>query len=66
MDALETGCEKCTDNQKKGTQTVVDHLVKNDLPTWKELTKKYDPSGNFRKKYEAIAKEKGIEIPDDK
>ncbi|XP_026320939.1 ejaculatory bulb-specific protein 3-like [Hyposmocoma kahamanoa] len=66
VDALETGCEKCTENQQKGTHKVIEHLIKNELPAWKELCKKYDPSGNFRKKYETIAKEKGIEIPEDK
>lgn len=63
MDGLETGCEKCTENQKKGTERVVEHLIKNELDAWKELCAKYDPTGNFRKKYESLAKEKGIEIP---
>lgn len=62
-DALETGCEKCTDAQKKGTDKVIHHMIKNEVPAWKELAAKYDPSGEYRKKYEDEAKKRGIELP---
>ncbi|KAI5643024.1 insect pheromone-binding family, a10/OS-D domain-containing protein [Phthorimaea operculella] len=64
QDALATGCEKCTENQKKGAQTVIEHLIKNEPESWKALCEKYDPEGTFRKKYEGLAKEHGIEIPE--
>ncbi|XP_049877105.1 allergen Tha p 1-like isoform X2 [Pectinophora gossypiella] len=63
-EALETGCEKCTESQKNGTHTVIQHLIKHEIEIWKELCAKFDPSGTYRKKYEAIAKEHGIEIPE--
>ena len=63
-EALETGCEKCTEAQKNGTHTVIQHLIKNEPDMWKELVAKFDPSGKYRKKYEDLAKEKGIEIPE--
>ncbi|KAJ2948458.1 hypothetical protein O0L34_g7707 [Tuta absoluta] len=63
-DALATGCEKCTENQKKGAQIVIDHLIKNELASWKELSAKYDHDGKYSKKYEGIAKEHGITIPE--
>ncbi|KAI5643023.1 insect pheromone-binding family, a10/OS-D domain-containing protein [Phthorimaea operculella] len=63
-DALASGCAKCTENQKKGAQIVIDHLIKNELASWKELTAKYDPEGAYSKKYEGLAKEHGITIPE--
>ena len=65
QDALETGCEKCTEAQINGTTTIIDHLIKNERSIWKELTDKYDPKGIWRKKYEDRAREKGIVIPED-
>ncbi|CAG9563986.1 unnamed protein product [Danaus chrysippus] len=65
QDALETGCEKCTDKQMEGTTTMIDHLVKHERAIWKELTDKFDPKGVWRKKYEDRAREKGIVIPED-
>ncbi|CAG9123617.1 unnamed protein product [Plutella xylostella] len=64
-EALQTGCAKCTEAQKKGAQTVIEHLIKNELELWRELANKYDPQGTFRKKYEDQAKEHGIVIPDE-
>ncbi|KAJ8717282.1 hypothetical protein PYW08_005681 [Mythimna loreyi] len=65
QEAIENGCKKCTDNQQKGAQKVIDHLIKNELATWRELAAKYDPTGAWRKKYEDRAREAGIIIPDD-
>lgn len=65
QDALETGCEKCTQAQKDGAYTVIEHLISKERDMWKKLCEKYDPEGVWRKKYEDIAKEKGIVIPED-
>ncbi|XP_063366508.1 ejaculatory bulb-specific protein 3-like isoform X1 [Cydia amplana] len=64
-DALQTGCEKCTESQKKGTAKVIDHLIKKELPVWRELTARFDPEGKFRKTYEQRARENGITIPEE-
>lgn len=64
-DALQTGCDKCTEVQQEKSTTVIDFLIKEKLDVWKKLTAKYDPDGVWRKKYEAQAKEKGIIIPQD-
>ncbi|KAJ8717930.1 hypothetical protein PYW07_005860 [Mythimna separata] len=62
-EAIENGCAKCTENQEKGAQKVIDHLIKNELDMWRELAAKYDPTGNWRKKYEDRARAAGIVIP---
>lgn len=51
-DALRTGCEKCSEKQKAATDKVIRHVVKNRARDWERLAKKYDPSGEFRSKYE--------------
>ncbi|GBP07794.1 Ejaculatory bulb-specific protein 3 [Eumeta japonica] len=63
-DALATGCAKCTERQEKGTYIVIEHLIKNEPEIWKELTDKFDPDKQYRKKYEDRAKAKGIVIPE--
>nr|WIW78363.1 chemosensory protein 27/28b [Heliconius charithonia] len=65
QDAIETGCEKCTDTQQDKTKVIFDHVVTHERGIWNEMTAKYDPKGTWRKKYEAKAKERGIIIPQD-
>nr|QGH51249.1 putative chemosensory protein 6 [Conopomorpha sinensis] len=64
-EAINDGCSKCTDAQKKGANKVIDHLIKNELDIWREMTAKFDPDGNFRRKYEAEAVKRGIIIPEE-
>nr|AAM77025.1 chemosensory protein [Rhyparobia maderae] len=56
-DALETGCDKCSDKQKNGTRRVLKFLIDNEPDRYKELENKFDPEGTYRKKYEKEAKE---------
>ncbi|VVC97647.1 allergen Tha p 1-like [Leptidea sinapis] len=62
IDALETGCSKCTEKQKSGTELVITHLVNNERAIWEEACAKYDPEGKYKAKYEDLAKEKGLKI----
>ncbi|XP_047030967.1 ejaculatory bulb-specific protein 3-like [Helicoverpa zea] len=52
LEALETGCDKCTDKQKEGTRRVIAHLIKYKLEEWEKLRAKYDSEGKYAKKYE--------------
>nr|AWC68028.1 chemosensory protein 9 [Matsumurasca onukii] len=52
-DALKTGCSQCTEKQKAATDKVIRHLRKNKSRDWERLVNKYDPSGEFRSKYES-------------
>nr|USF20783.1 chemosensory protein [Lasioderma serricorne] len=51
-EALATDCAKCSDAQKKFAGKVFTHLLQNHRDFWNALLAKYDPEGNFRKKYE--------------
>ncbi|RZF46184.1 hypothetical protein LSTR_LSTR015517 [Laodelphax striatellus] len=51
-DALKTGCTKCSQKQKDGAQKVIKWLVQKKPELWKEVVEKYDPSGEYTKKYE--------------
>ncbi|XP_071448260.1 ejaculatory bulb-specific protein 3-like [Hetaerina americana] len=50
-EALKTECAKCTPKQKEGAEKAIRYLMKNKPDMWEELTAKYDPSGEFKKKY---------------
>ena len=54
-DALQTGCEKCSDKQKATSERVIRHLMKERSKDWERLLGKFDPKGEYRKKYEAWA-----------
>nr|AAC47827.1 olfactory protein [Cactoblastis cactorum] len=64
QEAIENGCEKCTEAQEKGAYTVIEHLIKNEIEIWRQLADKFDPERKYRKKYEDRARAKGIEIPE--
>ncbi|KAM0730270.1 Allergen Tha p 1 [Formica fusca] len=51
-DALETGCHKCSEKQRNGSEKVIRFLVNKKPETWEQLKKKYDPTGEFSHKYE--------------
>nr|AYP30832.1 CSP7 [Corythucha ciliata] len=51
-DALKTGCVKCNEKQKAQTEKVLRHLSSKRPRDWTRLKAKYDPTGEFSKKYE--------------
>ncbi|XP_050513905.1 ejaculatory bulb-specific protein 3-like [Diabrotica virgifera virgifera] len=58
-DALASGCTKCNIKQKDTAEKVMKHLMSRRPKDWDRLTKKYDPQGNFKKRYEEhLQKEK--------
>nr|QGH51246.1 putative chemosensory protein 3 [Conopomorpha sinensis]WGJ79146.1 chemosensory protein 7 [Conopomorpha sinensis] len=50
-DALEHGCEKCTEKQKDKSDRVIRYLVNKRPQYWKELSKKYDPNNIYQERY---------------
>lgn len=59
-DALTQGCSKCTPIQKQVTDTLMLHYSEKSADTFKQVTAKYDPKGEFSKKYLATLKKKTV------
>ncbi|KAK4885671.1 hypothetical protein RN001_001942 [Aquatica leii] len=55
-DALSSGCSKCNSKQKDVAEKVIKHLMTKKKRDWDRLTKKYDPKGDYKKRYEAQVK----------
>ncbi|XP_067004744.2 ejaculatory bulb-specific protein 3-like [Anabrus simplex] len=59
-DALATECKKCTEKQKDGAEKVIRWFIDNDAEGWATLKAKWDPTGEYTKKYEEEAKKRGV------
>ncbi|KAF5301390.1 hypothetical protein FQA39_LY10788 [Lamprigera yunnana] len=55
-DALSSGCEKCNSKQKQNSDKIIRHLIVNRKKDWERLAKKYDPKGDYKKRYDALVK----------
>nr|ALR72521.1 chemosensory protein 7 [Colaphellus bowringi] len=53
-DALANECEKCNPNQKNTAEKVMKHLMSKRARDWERLSKKYDPQGNYKKRYQHL------------
>ncbi|CAH0713329.1 unnamed protein product, partial [Brenthis ino] len=51
-EAMENECAKCTEVQRKGTRTVIGHLINHETEYWNQLVAKYDPDHKYVVKYE--------------
>lgn len=51
-DALNNGCNSCTDLQKRNSRKVIHHLQDRKPKEWRQLLDKYDPEGTYKKNYE--------------
>ncbi|XP_067003796.2 ejaculatory bulb-specific protein 3-like [Anabrus simplex] len=61
-DALATECKKCTDKQKEKAEKVIKWIIENNADAWKKLKAKWDPTGEYTKKYEEEARKRGINV----
>lgn len=52
-DALASGCTKCNEKQKQTAEKVIKHLQVKRSRDWDRLTKKYDPQGEYKKRYDS-------------
>lgn len=46
-DAIRTDCKKCTPQQKANTKKIINHIKTKKPNEWKQLTNKYDPTGEY-------------------
>ncbi|CAH2089575.1 unnamed protein product [Euphydryas editha] len=53
-DAMQTGCEKCTETQKQKARKVVGHIREHEKTYWEDMKKKYDPGDKYKEIYEAF------------
>lgn len=53
-DALSSDCSKCNEKQKGIAEKVINHLKNKRARDWERLTAKYDPSGEYKKRFEGI------------
>lgn len=59
-DALQNGCVKCSEFQRRNTKKIVNYILKEKRPWFDELEQKYDPQRNYRKKFAEEIKREGI------
>ncbi|XP_011496192.1 PREDICTED: ejaculatory bulb-specific protein 3 [Ceratosolen solmsi marchali] len=55
-DALATGCTKCNQKQKETAEKVINHLMTKRPGDWDRLVKKYDPKGEFKRRFDGQGK----------
>ncbi|XP_018321499.1 ejaculatory bulb-specific protein 3 [Agrilus planipennis] len=65
-DALETNCSKCSEKQKEMSDRMVSYLIENRPVYWSQLEKKYDPSGEYTKKYKENKAQEVTVVPANK
>ncbi|CAH0401167.1 unnamed protein product [Chilo suppressalis] len=51
-EALQNGCEKCTNAQRAGMKRVIKHLMTYEKAYWTQLVEKFDPAREYSQKYE--------------
>ncbi|CAH1364951.1 hypothetical protein MTP99_001271 [Tenebrio molitor] len=61
-ESLQNGCSKCNDKVKEGTKKVIHHLIEKKPDMWKELEARYDPNGDYKKKYKDLIEKEGLAI----
>nr|ALG36156.1 chemosensory protein 3 [Sclerodermus sp. MQW-2015] len=57
-DALQSGCSKCNEKQKQTAEKVINHLRTKRPRDWDRLVAKYDPQGEYKKRYENLTTKK--------
>ncbi|XP_076245298.1 chemosensory protein 6 [Calliopsis andreniformis] len=51
-DALSSNCSKCNEKQKATAEKVINHLRAKRPRDWERLSAKYDPNGEYKKRFE--------------
>lgn len=59
-EALQNECARCNEKHKEGVRKVIHHLIKNKPKWWQELETKFDPKGEYKKKYKNLLKDEGL------
>ncbi|XP_015585231.1 ejaculatory bulb-specific protein 3 [Cephus cinctus] len=59
-DALATGCTKCNEKQRATAEKVINHLRTKRPRDWDRLITKYDPQGEYKKRFDAMEAAKKV------
>jgi hypothetical protein len=51
---LKSGCDSCTENERRASKKVVLHLQQKKPNEWKQIEQKYDPTGEYARKYRKL------------
>nr|AII01011.1 chemosensory protein [Dendrolimus houi] len=51
-DALQTGCKKCTKQQRDGIRKVISHMINHEPEYWGQMVDKYDAERIYTHRYE--------------
>lgn len=61
-DALQSGCTKCSEKQRDGTERVIRFLTEKKPQQWEQLQDKYDPEHKYVQKFKSEAANIGINV----
>ncbi|CAH1364948.1 unnamed protein product [Tenebrio molitor] len=59
-EALQNECAKCNQKHKDGIKKVLRHLINNKPTWWEEVQVKFDPTGEYKKKYTNFLEKEGL------
>ncbi|XP_047000137.1 ejaculatory bulb-specific protein 3-like [Schistocerca americana] len=57
---VSTGCSDCTPSQLERAVKILKHITERHPAEWTKLKAKYDPTGEYSKKYAEAWKERGV------
>lgn len=58
-DAIQNNCERCTEKQKSGSDSVMHYIIDKRPEDWAKIAKTYDPDGIYLKKFCSEEENKG-------
>ncbi|XP_034939979.1 ejaculatory bulb-specific protein 3-like [Chelonus insularis] len=58
--ALKSGCSQCDAKTKETVEKVINHLKSKRANDWEKLLAKYDPKGEYKKRFEATTSERRV------
>lgn len=50
-EAIATNCRKCSDKQRVASMHVIHFLIDTEPQAWSRLEAKFDPTGEYRRRY---------------
>ncbi|KAJ3648849.1 hypothetical protein Zmor_020620 [Zophobas morio] len=61
-EALQNECAKCNDDVRQKARKIIHQIIEKHPDLWKQLEAKYDPNGDYKKKYKELIEKEGLQI----